>query len=137
MRRMNCVPKRAASGARGRSITSTMHLRPACPKAASMSGAMRSAASRNRSSAARAPPGGVRFLGKITKAGHRPGAADRVRDGGAGRKTLQPEPPHDVVAEGGFAAEQMRAARDVERQSIRRIEPDQRGVTIAPVGNGG
>ena len=34
-----------------------------------------------------------------------------------------------------LAAEQMRAAGDVEHQAVRRIEPDQRRVAVAPVGD--
>ena len=45
------APKRAASGARGRSITSAMRLSPTCASAATISGAMRSAASGKRAAA--------------------------------------------------------------------------------------
>ncbi len=74
--------------------------------------------------------------GRVREARHRPSAADRVGDGGAGRKALQPEALYDVAAEGGLAAEQMRATRDVEHQSVRRIEPDERRVAVAPVRDG-
>ena len=67
---------------------------------------------------------------------HRRCAADGVRDGGARAKALRGEPADEVAAEGGFAAEQMRAAGDVEDQAVGCIEPDQRRVAVAPVGDG-
>ncbi len=79
---------------------------------------------------------GSRHGRRVRKARHRPGAADGVGDGDTRRKTLQPEPLHDVAAKGRLAAEQMRATRDVQRQSGRRVEPDERRIAIAPVGDG-
>ena len=52
-----------------------------------------------------------------------------------GMETLPAKPLHQVAAHFSFAAEQMRAAGDVEKQSIRRIESDQRRITVAPVGD--
>jgi hypothetical protein len=45
------------------------------------------------------------------------------------------EPRDQIVGERGFAAEQMRAAGNVEQQTIRRIEPNQRRRAVAPIGN--
>ena len=45
------------------------------------------------------------------------------------------EPRHDVAAQRLLAAEQMRAAGDVEQEPVRRIEADQRRVAVAPVGD--
>ena len=64
-----------------------------------------------------------------------PGAADRVGDRGAGAQTLLRKPRNQIAGQRRLAAEQMRAAGDVEQQTIRRIEADQRRVAIAPVGN--
>ena len=46
-----------------------------------------------------------------------------------------PRAPDEIAAQIFFAAEQMRAAADIEQQAVRRIEPDQRRVAIAPVGD--
>ena len=46
------------------------------------------------------------------------------------------EPRDQIAGERRLAAEQMRAAGDVEQQTIRRIEPDQRRIAVAPVGDG-
>ncbi len=50
-------------------------------------------------------------------------------------KTLAREPRHDVAAQCLLAAEQMRAAGDVEQKAVGRIEADQRRVAVAPVGD--
>jgi hypothetical protein len=47
------------------------------------------------------------------------------------------KPRHEVTTQRCLAAKEMRAARDVEQEPIRRIEPHQRGITIAPVGDCG
>ena len=65
-----------------------------------------------------------------------PGAADRVGDRDAGAQTLLREPRDQIAGERRLAAEQMRAAGDVEQQAIRRIEADQRRIAVAPVGDG-
>ena len=65
-----------------------------------------------------------------------PGAADRVGNRDAGAQALLREPRDQIAGERRFAAEQMRAAGDVEQQAIRRIEADQRRVAVAPVGDG-
>jgi hypothetical protein len=67
---------------------------------------------------------------------HRPGAADGVGNRSPGPKTLPFETRHDAPAQRRFAAEEMRAARNIEQEPIRRIETDQRRVTVAPVGDG-
>ncbi len=64
-----------------------------------------------------------------------PGAADRVGDRDAGAQALLREPRDQIARERRFAAEQMRAAGDVEEQAVRRIEADQRRVAVAPVGD--
>ena len=56
-------------------------------------------------------------------------------------QTLRGQPPDDVGTQRCLAAEQMRAAGDVEHQASAveqalRIEPDQRRVAVAPVGDG-
>ena len=65
-----------------------------------------------------------------------PGAADRVGNRDAGVKPLMREPRDQIAGQRRFAAEQMRAAGDVEQQAVRRIEADQRRVAVAPVGDG-
>ena len=66
---------------------------------------------------------------------HRPCAAHGVGDRGARLETLGVKPRHEVAAQRLLAAEQMRAAGDVEQQPVRRIEADQRRVAVAPVGD--
>ena len=65
-----------------------------------------------------------------------PGAARRIGDRGARGKALLAQPRQEIAGERRFAAEQMRAAGDVEKQAVRRIEADQRRVAVAPVGDG-
>ena len=48
---------------------------------------------------------------------------------------MRAEPPHQIARQRRLAAEQMRAAGDVEQQPVRRIEPDQRRIAVAPVGD--
>ena len=66
---------------------------------------------------------------------HRPCTAHGVGHRRARLKALGVEPRHDVAAQRLLAAEQMRAAGDVEEEPVGRIETDQRGVAVAPVGN--
>jgi hypothetical protein len=51
-------------------------------------------------------------------------------------KTPTRESREQIAGQRRFAAKQMRAAGDVEQQAIRRIEADQWGVAVAPVGHG-
>ena len=52
------------------------------------------------------------------------------------RRPCCAEPRDQIAGERRFAAEQMRAAGDVEHKTVRRIEPDQRRVAVAPIGDG-
>ena len=67
--------------------------------------------------------------------------SDRARadrgggDRGADRKALPRQRGAYRLQQRGLAAEQMRAAGDVEEQTMRRIERHQRGETVAPVGD--
>ena len=57
---------------------------------------------------------------------------------GEGARLLQAarsKPQHEIARECRFAAEQMRAAGDVEQQAVGRIEPDQRRIAVAPIGD--
>ena len=51
-------------------------------------------------------------------------------------KELDRETPHEIATKVALAAEQMRAAGDIENNFIRRIEADERCEAIAPVGDG-
>ena len=66
---------------------------------------------------------------------HRPRTADRIGDRDARLIALRRKPSQEIACEHRLAAEQMRAAGDVQQQPIRRIEPDQRRVAVAPVGD--
>jgi hypothetical protein len=46
------------------------------------------------------------------------------------------EANEDVAAHGGFPAEQMGTAGDVEHEAVGRMEANQRRVAVAPVGDG-
>ena len=70
------------------------------------------------------------------EAGGGPGRADGRRDGGARREAEAGHPRQQVVAQLLLAAEQMRAAADVEQDAVGRIGGDQRRVALAPVGDG-
>ena len=69
-------------------------------------------------------------------AGHRPGAHGSAGDGGADGKTLRGQRIAHQPHQRGLAAEQMRAAGDVEKQPMRGIERHQRRKAIAPFSNG-
>ena len=58
------------------------------------------------------------------------------RDGGARREAETVHARDEIVAQLLLAAEQMRAAADVEQDAVRRIGGDQRRVALAPVGDG-
>ena len=72
----------------------------------------------------------------MTEPRHREGAPDRIRNGGARRQPLQRKPTYEVVAECRLAAEQMRAAGDVENNAVGRVEPDQWRIAATPVRDG-
>ena len=66
---------------------------------------------------------------------HRPRTSHRIGDRDARLITLRLKPPRQIGRERGLAAEQMRAAGNVEHQPVGRLEPDQRCVAVAPVGD--
>ena len=66
----------------------------------------------------------------------RPGAADRVGHRHAGLQTLPGQPLDQITAERRLAAEQMRAAGDVEQDAVRHVETSQRRIAVAPVSDG-
>ena len=66
---------------------------------------------------------------------HREGTAERIGDRDPGRKTLRGEPRDQIATERLFATEQMRTTGDIERKTVGRREPDQRGEAVAPVGD--
>jgi hypothetical protein len=78
---------------------------------------------------------GTLLKSEITKPRNAPGTANRVGHRCARDKTLTLEPKQEIAGQRIFAAEQMRAAGDIEQQTVRRIEPDQRGVTVTPIGD--
>ena len=138
MRRTNGAPKRAASGARGRSSTSATCLRPTCASAAMVSVSRRSAARGSGAIAFRSSPEAHDALATSPGGSTAPRAHAHPTVSGDRDARLQPalaQPPHQIARERRLAAEQMRAAGDVEQQAVRRIEPDQRRVAVAPVGD--
>ena len=108
-------------------------LRPEVFRSATISASMRSAAIGSGSTAASVSPRGTMPVFAIAR--DAPGAADRVGDRDARAKTLMREPRDQIAGQRRLAAEQMRAAGDVEQQAVRRIEADQRRVAVAPVGD--
>ncbi len=64
------------------------------------------------------------------------GRADGGRDGGAHREAETAHARGEIVAQFLLAAEQMRAAADVEQDAVGRIDGDERRVACAPVGDG-
>ena len=135
MRRTNDAPKRAASGARGRSSTSATCLRPTCASAVTVSLSRRSAARGRGAIAFLSSPDECHDRRADVVPRHSPRAPDRSGDRGARLQPARPKPPHEIARERLLAAEQMRAAGDVEQQAVRRIEPDQRRIAVAPVGD--
>ena len=65
----------------------------------------------------------------------RPGAAGRVGDADARAQTLGGEPRDDIAGKRRLAAEEMGAAGDIEHDARGSIDPDQRGIAVAPVGD--
>ena len=76
-----------------------------------------------------------RHHGGAAEARDREGGPGRIRDRRAGLQALGGQALEHIAAHGGFTAEQMGAARDVEHQAVGRIEADQRRITVAPVGD--
>ena len=66
---------------------------------------------------------------------HAPGAAHAVGDGNPRLETLMRQPRDEIAAHRRFAAEQMRAAANVEHQPVRRIETGERRIAVGPVGD--
>jgi len=66
---------------------------------------------------------------------HRPRPSRRIGNRRTRMKTLRCKPPYQIAAQLVFATEQMRAAADVEKQPIRRIEADERRIAVAPIGD--
>jgi hypothetical protein len=65
-----------------------------------------------------------------------PCRADGRSDGGAGRKAEVRHARDEIIAKFLLAAEEMRAAADVEQDAVGRIGGDERRVALTPVGNG-
>ena len=76
-----------------------------------------------------------RHHGGAAEARDRGGGPGGIRDRRAGLQALGGQALEHIAAHGGFTAEQMGAARDVEHQAVGRIEADQRRITVAPVGD--
>ena len=70
------------------------------------------------------------------EARRRPGGADGAGDGRMGGQAGARDARQQIGAQRGFAAEQMRAAADVEQDAVGRIKRDQRRIAQAPVGDG-
>jgi hypothetical protein len=68
---------------------------------------------------------------------HAPGATDRVGDRRLNLEPLRIEATHEVAAEQCFAAEEMRATGDLQNETVRQIDPDQRRISITPIGDDG
>src|SRR5262249_37013476 len=64
------------------------------------------------------------------------GRADGGGDGGARRKAEPRHAREEIAAKVLLAAEEMRAAADVEQNAVGRIDGDERRVALAAVGNG-
>ncbi len=69
------------------------------------------------------------------KARQRPGRAGRGRDGGAGGEALRGQAADKRRAHLRGVAKQMRAAGDVQKQTLRRIERHDRREALAPAGD--
>jgi hypothetical protein len=65
-----------------------------------------------------------------------PRRADRRGDGGARREAEARHPREEIVAKFLLAAEEVRAAADIEQNAVRWIRSDQRRVALAPIGKG-
>ena len=64
----------------------------------------------------------------------RPGGARRGGEAGADVKTLLEKAGKNLVLHGALAAEEMRAAGDVEEQPVLAVNRHQRRIAVAPVG---
>src|SRR5262249_21758878 len=73
---------------------------------------------------------------RIAEARHGGGRANGGGDGGARRKAESRHAREQIAAKVLFAAEEMRAAADVEQNALGRIDGDERRITLAVGGNG-
>src|SRR5262249_5438291 len=73
---------------------------------------------------------------RIAEARHGGGRANGGGDGGACRKAEPRHPREEIAAKVLLAAEEMRAAADIEQNAVGRIDGDERRVALAAVGNG-
>ena len=132
--RRRSAPKRAASGARGRSRMSPMRLRPRRASAATVS----PAAAARRAATARARRA-LLPAAMIAASPKRAAAQAAPMVAAMAARAEKPKPRHarqQIVAQLLLAAEQMRAAADVEQDAVGRIGGDERRVALAPVGDG-
>ena len=77
----------------------------------------------------------MRVSTHVAKASYRISAAQGIGDRNPDREPLRCESSDQIVTKRCFTSKQMGAARDVEGKAIRRHETNQRGITIAPIGN--
>ena len=130
--RSSVAPKRAASGARG--------------KIDDVADALEADAAERRHHVAVEPERGERQRRqalalraawlhlRLAEARRRPGGADRVGDGDAVREAGAAEAPREIAGQLRLAAEEMRAAADVEQQPVGRIDGDERRIAQASLG---
>ena len=133
------TPRRSARRAAraGGRCTSAMRLRPTCASASTVSGAMPQRGERQRQqSASPASRPAARLQPRIADSAPPPRRSRPCRrPRRAPASPARPAARTRSRAQRRLAAEQMRAAGDVEHQPVRRIEPDQRRVAVAPVGD--
>src|SRR5262249_57459838 len=73
---------------------------------------------------------------RIAETCHGGGRADGAGNGSACRKARTPHPCEEIVAKILLAAEEMRAAADVEQNAVGRIDGDERRVALAALAYG-
>ena len=133
--RSSSAPKRAVSGARGRSMISPMRFKPT--RASAGDGRRRKPQRGERQWREQRAflAGGMTCRLAVTRGG--PGGADGAGDGDAHRRSRRVSSrPREIGDQRLLAAIKMRAAADVEQQTVGRIAGDQRRVAQAPVGDG-
>ncbi len=146
-RAKSAEPKRAASGARGRSRRSSIRRKPACASAGNR--LVFETQSRERQAAEQARDFFLVLLTQdhrpaplfteplLTEPRQGPGGFRRRRERGTCGKALRGETAFDVGKQCFFAAEEMRGARHIEHHAIGRIERGERRESAAPVRNVG
>ncbi len=127
------APKRAVSGARGRSTISPMRLRPTRASAATVSGGKPQRAERQRREQLAFLAAGIACRLADMRGG--PGGADGAGNGDAVGEAGLLDAGRQIGDQFVFAAVKMRAAADVEQQAVGRIAGHQRRVAQAPVGD--